>query len=313
MRKLTIFIIVYGFLFIFFGYARGQNKMRYNIFWERKADMPEARRNLKAVSVGNKIFALGGYAQPSKGGEKGNFCYAIKSNSWSVKTDMLTGRSNFAVASFNGKLYAIGGDKFLDKGEVYDPESDSWFPIVSMPTARQHINCGIIDGRIYIVGGRINWSRDSKDAIVDVHEVYDIKSNSWEVLTAFPRKIENPSMSVVKGKLYVIDGKDLSVTVYDPDKGVWEDRNKMPSAHFIAGATVVNDKIIVLDGVRPGEDVARVYVYNPADDSWGEATSLPMDVKLAGFTSVNNQLYVIGGCNHQFTANKYVFEGQFGK
>ncbi len=280
------------------------------IHWQRKADMPEARRNLKIAAVGNEIFALGGYAQPHKGREQGNFCYDIKSDTWSVKKDMHVGRSNFAIASVKGKLYAIGGDKFLEECEVYRPENDSWFSITPMPTARQHINCAVIEDKIHVVGGRISWSENPQEALIDAHEVYDTDSDSWNNSAPFPRKTENPSVSAVKGKLYVIDGSDGSLRVYDPDKNVWEDRNKIPSAHFIAGSTVIDDRLFVLDGVRPDEDFSRLFVYDTTDDTWGEATSLPVGVKLAGFASANNKLYVMGGCDHEFIAQNYVFVGE---
>jgi N-acetylneuraminic acid mutarotase len=287
-----------------------ENNIKCKIHWQRKADMPEARRNLKIAAVGNKIFALGGYAEPHKGGEKGNFCYDIERDTWSVKSDMLSGRSNFAMASVNGKLYAIGGDKFLDKCEVYNPETDLWAAITPLPTARQHINCSVIDGRIYVVGGRINWSENPQEALINTHEVYDIKSNSWNTIAPFPQKTENPSLSAVSGKLYVMDGYSRSLREYDPAKNVWEERNKIPSAHVIAGAAVINDKIFVLEGVRPGEDFSRLFVYDPAADSWSETTSLPVGVKLCGFTSVNSKLYAVGGCDQKFIANNYIFVGE---
>ena len=271
--------------------------------------MPEARRNLKVAAIDDKLYALGGYAEPFQGLEKGNFCYDTAHDTWSVKADMLIGRSNFAICAVRGKLYAIGGDRFLDDGEVYDPLKDSWNSIASMPTARQHINCSVIRNEIYIPGGRISYSDNPDETIIDTHEVYDIKRNSWKTISPCPKKIENPSISVVKGKLYVIDYKNRSLRVYDPRKDHWEEKQGIPSAHFIAGATVIEEKIFVLDGVRPEEDFSRVFVYNTAHDSWREATSLPEGLKLSGFTSVDNTLYIVGGCNPDFAAQAHVYRG----
>jgi len=318
MRRLFSLPMIFGSFAIILGGATSPadgpddltRRGNTRIHWQRKADMPEARRNLKIAAVGNEIFALGGYAQPHKGREQGNFCYDIKSDTWSVKKDMHVGRSNFAIASVNGKLYAIGGDKFLDDCEAYRPENDSWFSISPMPTARQHIDGAVIEDRIHVIGGRISWSENSQEALIDAHEVYDTGSDSWNNSAPFPRRAENPSVSAVKGKLYVIDGFDGSLRVYDPEKNVWEDRNKMPSAHFIVGSAIMNDKIFVLDGARPEEDYSRVFVYDTEDDSWSEATSLPVGVKLAGFTSVGGKLFVIGGCDHEFTARSSVFVGE---
>jgi len=323
MYKLLLFKLVFIFLlsgnpFSLYDFScdlpnisSGQaTTIKYKILWVKKADMPEARRNLKIAAVNNNIFALGGYAQPLKGREKGNFCYDIKTDTWSVKSDMITERSNFAIASLNGKLYAIGGDRILDKAEVYDPDTDIWTSISPMPTARQHINGAVLENGIYVTGGRIGGSENPQEGLSNAHEVYDIKKAYWKTLAPFPRRTENPAMSVVDGKLYVIDGIDRSVRAYDPGKDIWEERNQMPSVYFIAGSTVVNDKIFVLDGVRPEEEFSRLFVYDPADDSWSEATSLPVGVKLAGFTSVNNKLYVVGGCDHNFTAKNYTFEGE---
>ena len=87
MKKNSRVIWVLGLLFlmaIFVMEAPGEGRVK--ISWHRKADMPEARRNLKIAAVGDKIYALGGYAQPYRTREKGNFCYDIKGDTWSVKS-----------------------------------------------------------------------------------------------------------------------------------------------------------------------------------------------------------------------------------
>lgn len=282
---------------------------RYEIQWEQRADMPEARRNLKAVALGNRIYAMGGYAQPHRGLENALFCYDIKTDAWSTRSPMPTPRSNFAVAVVEGKVYAIGGDKFLDKGETYDPGTDTWTVLPPMPTARQHINCAVTGRHIHVPGGRISHSREPDESLTGVHEVYDVRSRSWQTLTPFPAKIDNPSVSAVEGKLYALNRMNGSLRMFDPHKGEWIKKKGNPSVHFPSGSVVLEGKIFVLDGVRPGENVSRLFVYDPATNTWEETTPLPVGIKLCGFAAAEGRLYVIGGCDQQFVASPRAFVG----
>ena len=307
--------VITGFLTIlcFSTFGFGQN-VEILIKWTKLADLPEARRNLKAISSGSQIFALGGYAQPNEGPDKSHFVYDIKKDKWSVKSKMITPRSNFVLISAKDKIYAIGGDKFLDKGECYDINLDKWVKLPPMPTKRQHIFGDISGKNIYVAGGLLCWKCNAEEQLTAKIEVYNISKNKWSGLPDMPTPRQNPLVSIVGDSIYVIGGMDNtkvvpSFEVFDIQAQTWGKRADIPEPGFFAGSVVYKNKIYILDGAEETELKTDVFVYDPAQKKWGKATPLPYPVKLAGFTSIENKLYVVGGCDQDFKASKSVFCG----
>ena len=307
--------IIIGFLTILFFYSLGfgQN-VEVLIKWKKLADLPEARRNLKAISSGHQIFALGGYAQPSKGPINSHFAYDIKEDKWSVRSKMITPRSNFVLISAKDRIYAIGGDKFLDKAESYDINLDKWVKLQSMPTRRQHVFGDVSGENIYVAGGLLCWKCKAEEQLTAKIEVYNISKNKWSGLPDMPTPRQNPLVSIVGNSIYVIGGMDntktiATVEVFDLKTQTWEKRADVPEPGFFAGSVVYKNKIYILDGAEKTELKTDVFVYDPTQKKWGKTTPLPYPVKLAGFTIRENKLYVIGGCDPGFKAFKSVFCG----
>ncbi|MEN8155275.1 MAG: kelch repeat-containing protein, partial [Acidobacteriota bacterium] len=260
------------------------------------------------------IFALGGYAQPSKGPDRSHFVYDIKKDKWSVKSKMITPRSNFVLVSAEDKIFAIGGDKFLDKAERYDINSDKWTELPAMPTKRQHIFGDIYEKNIYVAGGLLCWKCKAEEQLTAKMEVYNISKKKWSALPDMPTPRQNPLVSVVGGHIYVIGGMDNtkvipSVEVFDLQTQTWEKRADIPEPGFFSGSVVYKNKIYILDGAEKTESKTDVLVYDPAQKKWTKATPLPYPVKLAGFTLSENKLYVVGGCDSGYKAYKSVFCG----
>jgi N-acetylneuraminic acid mutarotase len=316
---LAIAVTLTGGFFFSIGSPAGEStgEVTVEIQWTRKADLPAARRNLKAVSAAQKIYAAGGYAQPHRGPERGLFVYDIAGDRWEHKAQMLTGRSNFAFVAHGGRLYAIGGDPFLEKGEAYDPAADVWKAIQGMPTARQHLNGCSLQDRVYVIGGL--RSREKVPAALSCsNEVYDPGVGKWTSLAALPSCRQNASLAGAGGGIFVIGGMTADdvvadVDVYAPDSDRWAAIADLPMAGFLSGATVIGDTLFVLDGVRKSEGFTRLFVYDTAVGKWSLATPLPIGLKLAGFTSWDDRLYVVGGCDESFVASAAVFEGRLVK
>lgn len=309
MKIVTVFLTI-----LFFGSLGFGQNAEIIIKWKKLSDLPEARRNLKTISTGNQIFALGGYAQPSKGPDKSHFVYNIKEDKWSKKSKMITPRSNFALVSAKGKIYALGGDKFLDKAEFYDINSDKWAELPPMPTKRQHVFGDITGEDIYIAGGLLCWKCKPEEQLTAKIEVYNISKNKWSALPDMPTPRQNPLVSIIGNSIYVIGGMDNTknippVEVYDLQAQTWKKRADVPEPGFFTGSVVYKNKIYILDGAEKSEKKTDVFVYDPASKIWKKTTPLPYPVILAGFTIRSNKLYVVGGCDPDFKAIKTVFCG----
>jgi N-acetylneuraminic acid mutarotase len=231
--------------------------------------------------------------------------------SWSSMTPMPTARSSLGVAVVNGKIFAIGGFvkgslPALGTNEMYDPVTNTWTSMASMPTPRVGFGIAEYEGKIYCIGGSTGPNQEGGGVVTGVNEVYDPKTNSWEIKSSLNTPREQMSINIVDGKIYVIGGIEYlsfkldskicyNNDIYDPALDIWSIGAPVPNSAFSCASSVVDDKIYVVD-----RDYNQVYdtqtdnwsLANPAPSSlWGlgaggAATSGAYAPKLA---------YVIGG------------------
>jgi N-acetylneuraminic acid mutarotase len=138
--------------------------------WTVRTDMPTARGSLGTVTLGDKIYAIGG----SNTGNDSSLAivevYDPVDDTWTTRASMPTARQSFgAVAASNGRIYVIGGWKYwsdyVATVEEYDPVTDTWAIRASMPTARYMLDAAeASNGKIYAIGGRIYMASSEVDA-----------------------------------------------------------------------------------------------------------------------------------------------------
>src|SRR5256886_13246900 len=91
--------------------------------WKALAPMPTKRGSPVAVTVGDRIYVIGGATTPPG----------------SKETAVHPARPHVSVGAV----------------EEYDPASNTWRPRSSMPTPRNHATAGVVNGKIYVIGGRV--------------------------------------------------------------------------------------------------------------------------------------------------------------
>ena len=285
------------------------------IKWDRIADIPEGRRNLKIVSTDNYLHVLGGYTAARKGPTTHHYMYSFKDQIWQKAPDMLNARSNFALTSKGFKLYAIGGDPFLDKGECFDTSTMKWESIPPMGQGRQHLFGALHQNRIYVPGGLLCWECPKEKQLCSSLDCFDLKANTWIKLPDLPTAKQNPMVAVFGSTLLVLGGMGneetlSSVEVLNLNSGTCSKGKNIPSREFYSGAVVLGTKIIILGGIQKEATTTALYVYDTVSNSWKTATPLPIPLQLAGFTLHERTLYVVGGCDERFTPHKMAFSGK---
>ena len=273
------------------------------IQWTKKAPMPGYLYAFDAVTLGNRIYAVGGRGL-DEGYNRYLYVYDLGKDTWETKKELLFSRSNHAVVALDDKIYVFGGNENRSKVEVYDPGSDSWQELADMPTPRQHINySGIaLNGKIHVIGGIVREG-EKGFSISDKNEVYDPAANTWTEKAPLPAQRQNAAIVSFRGQIYVISGTNSefvdqpTVYVYDPGNDSWTAKAPFPEPKFINGTAVVDDKILVLTGATREDTVCKIFAYDPASDRWHDLGELPESFMLAGVTSANNRLYVLGGHN----------------
>ncbi len=142
------------------------------------APLPRARGAGYAVTVGGRIYVIGGV---------------------SSSTDGLTSKP-IALATPGGQT-VVG---FVDE---YDPATDSWRPRASMPTPRNHFLAAAVDGKIYALNGRTGSVFVNMASITDLVESYDPASDSWALVGRAPTNRGDVNGAAYNGRIYVTGGE----------------------------------------------------------------------------------------------------------
>ena len=137
-------------------------RVKADVIWTQKTDMPIQRYQHSASVVGGKIYLIGGW-NLQWGPVKRVDEYDPVTDTWTRKADMPTARGFTSTSVVNEKIYVMDGDAEAEPitiVEVYDPATDTWGEGPHTAIARQLPSACIVDGTIYLMGG-FNPSVDS--------------------------------------------------------------------------------------------------------------------------------------------------------
>jgi N-acetylneuraminic acid mutarotase len=197
--------------------------------WRALAPLPTKRGSPIAVTVGDKLYVMGGAtmlagaaavhpARPHASVAAVEE-YDPATNTWRARSPMPTPRNHAVAGVVNGKAYVIGGrvgGAFVTSGssnasvvEEYDPASDSWGgPKARMPTARSAMAAGVYNNRIYVTGGEFQDA--SMMATFRSFESYDPATNTWSTLPSMPTSRHGLASAVLGNRLHMVSGDTQS-------------------------------------------------------------------------------------------------------
>jgi RNA polymerase sigma factor (sigma-70 family) len=275
--------------------------------WVKKADMPTERCQMGAVTIGGKIYAVGGLKVVN-----GNFIqlptveeYDPIDDKWTEKANIPLARFlNYSVCEVNGMIYAIGGGGGLPNVDAYDPIKDRWTKKADLPTPRTHMSSAVVNGKIYAISGLLPNMK-----IVPTVEEYDPVNDVWTKKADMPDPRESASAVTVNNKIYVVGGDFTDdpnawgvgmakVLEYDPATDTWSKKSDMPTPRTAAAAVVVDNKIYVICGFSGGANAIffpTVEIYDPINDTWTKGVDMAVAKTFPACSAVNGKIYVIGG------------------
>lgn len=234
--------------------------------WKTRAPMPTVRTGLAAVTIDNKIYAIGGYAQDTTLLGT-NERYDPAADTWTTLAPMPTPRYNHTAVVLDNKIYVLGGlnGGYLTLNERYDPVTDSWSTMAPMPTARYYLASAASNGMIYAMGG---WGA----GCFRINEAYDPLNNEWatkaEMLSG---GICTPTAATLPNNRIVVSGKDNSAEPasptqeYNPLTDTWTMLSPMPATdarYYSAGAAIYNRLYVVGGYAGPGGILTTNNEYN---------------------------------------------------
>jgi N-acetylneuraminic acid mutarotase len=195
--------------------------------WKALAPMPTKRGSPVAVTVGNKVYVIGGATTPPGSSEPAVHPqrphvsvatveeYDPAANTWRQRTPMPTPRNHATAGVVNGKIYVIGGRvgaAFISAGssnvdvvEEYDPAADTWGAAkAKMPSARSAMASGVYGGRIYVTGGE--GQNAQMMYTFRALEAYDPAANRWTLMPSMPVSRHGLAGAVIGNRLHMVSG-----------------------------------------------------------------------------------------------------------
>ncbi len=247
--------------------------------WTKLSSLPKRRHHVTISTSNKKVYAIGGFEGhlPYWTPQSTTFVYTPETNSWTKGIDMPTPRGEHVSAVVDGKIYLIGGrvgktpkskhfENLIDTkiNEVFNPKTNSWSRVANAPTARNSAAAVVIGKKIYVIGGRQNQKGlDGKYRLINLNvlEVYDTETNTWESKASIPRGRGGIAASVLNGKIYVFGGElwlpkpgvANDVWVYDPKFDKWGKGLDMNiPRHGLAAATIGQEIFVFGGSIEPG-------------------------------------------------------------
>jgi hypothetical protein len=164
-------------------------------------NLPAARADLSAVSIGNSAVVIGGGAV----GVLDRQVLATEDGiHFRLLATLLLGVRYAAVAETGGLIYVIGGAGAAgDTSEIQriDPATGKVDLIGRMPQPISHAAAMVIHGRVLVVGGRS--AGKAQDAIWQV----DVGTGTTHLVARLPQPVSDFATAVIDGTGYVIGGE----------------------------------------------------------------------------------------------------------
>lgn len=255
--------------------------------WEDRADFPAGLTEVSAAAIGEKVYVVCGIAAS---GLRSNqlFIYDPAVDSWTqgAPLPIERGADHCNVAAVDGALYFLGGERigqgFLTNRTIrYDPGPNTWTELREAPTPRGASGVAAIGRTIYVAGG------EGAQTAATAFEAYDIDLDRWRSLPSVPNggrthltaQAVDGQFYAVGGRIGGIDSVRGEVFVFDPETGVWTQRQAMPTSRGGIASGLLDGRILVFGGEgpsgRPEQTYAQVEEYDPVADSWRALTPMP--------------------------------------
>lgn len=267
-----------GKIYVAGGYDTRKTLMVYDIAtdrWSFGPALPHGTDNVAAVSVADKLYAMGGEASTAFQ------AFEPVSGKWSAAPTLPRIAFASAAAALDGRLHLVGGWNYSNTASasvtghsVFDPATQRWSGAASLAVARNAAAAAAVDGRLYVVGGRSPGIRAGDQQSLAGMEIYSPEADQWADAAPMPTARSSLAVVALAGRLYAFGGESTPGTVsdaierYDPVAQSWSRLPAMPYRSHGLGAVVVGDAIYLMGGFTgAGDAVGResvaLYKYLP--------------------------------------------------
>lgn len=280
MRTITIFTIISIFLFL--------NDITAQAFWET-SELSEARYELAAAHVGDKVVFAGGFKKETFCQSKAVDIYDLTTGQWTV--DSMGGRrEEMKVAVAGNKAIFIGFSGATDiwrEFDIYDAETNT---ITSMdsPTGMPFYNATGAGDKAYLISNA-------------GMSIYDSSTDSWDLkeIPEFEDHSIGRSSAFYEGKIYYAGvyreyERRPDVSIYDTATDTWT-LDSISVGRSSMQVLAFDGKVYFIAGILSSyEETDIIDIYDIASDTWSVET-LPTPRFAFSAEVFDDKLYIAGG------------------
>jgi RHS repeat-associated protein len=264
--------------------------------------LPVARTGLATVTVGGKIYCIGGQTTLSSGYSNRVDIYDPETNTWTIGANIPTARSFFAAVAVGSKIYCIGGynGSYLNTIQAYDTVANTWQTLSATNfTARKSLAAVEKDGKIYALAG-FNGSH-----LTTVQE-YTIATNTWANKGALQYARSDVFAFLDNGNIYVEGGWNASFPdladyeeTYNPASGTSQQTGYSSTRAIQSGKVFIRGYIFSGGGKEYGKYTGEIAKDNLSqyDKGYWMLSSMSAARANLGAAQVGEKIYFIGGEN----------------
>ena len=239
--------------------------------------------------------------------ENNSFGWYTQINKFNAPTE----RQNY-TALWTGSNMLIWGGYFTtpsivykNDGGIYNPITENWSNIANSPLTGRHSHIAIWTGSKMII-----WGGESSSGTVNNGAIYDVASNTWNMMSAVNAPTQRAycfsvwtgSVMLVwsgintSGGVYSNDGK-----IYDPNTDTWTSMSTINAPSGRAGGTGIwtGNKMIVWGGQTSGSNATNTGgIYDLATNTWVSMTTIaPSGLNLYSAIWSGSKMIIFGGSN----------------
>ena len=313
------------------GYASARSFFEGTGSWAAKDNLPAATSDFVAVTVGEKIYLIGGLDANNAITTVVREYDPIIDEYNSSKAALPIGRTRYGAAAVGTKIYVVGGLDVDDHYNIhvphttyiYDTVDDTWTVGPELITGRSDHCAFAVGTKVYAVGGYTDFY-----ATLDSVEVLDTSASSlaWAEAPSLPEARGDVTCAAAGGKGYAIGGYyDPVPDRWDPARfmehvfeldvaggaAAWTNKTSMPVAVGDKAATALPDGSIVVVGGETHRNNATHNAtatltathtslqYFPAHDTWVKKAPLPTArFRFAAAADADGYVHAFGGHTH---------------
>lgn len=169
--------------------------------WQFVSKMPEGRHGHAMVSIGDKLYIVGGVGRTDD-----TLIYDIGDREWTRGAPLAGDRNHLRAVVRSGHVWALGGRSGnpTDRVDVYFPDRDEWVAARPLPEPMSAMAVGVIDGDVHVVG-----SEDPSfigGGVSASHYVFRAKGTRWKEIARQPLGVHGAAYGVWNGQLVVAGG-----------------------------------------------------------------------------------------------------------